>query len=118
MKVLERYEPLIDDIDAFYAACQRPLPSVVRVNSIKATIEQAKTALDAEGIAYEQADWNKAVLVFPDEQPGANWPYVHGWIHGQEEVSAIPAMVLTQTLATVSGTPVRRPVARRRSWLR
>ena len=94
MKVLERYEPLIDDIDAFYAACQRPLPSVVRVNSIKATIEQAKTALDAEGIAYEQAEWNKAVLVFPDEQPGANWPYVHGWIHGQEEVSAIPAMVL------------------------
>ncbi|MFD1587140.1 RsmB/NOP family class I SAM-dependent RNA methyltransferase [Halorientalis brevis] len=94
MEVLERYEPLIDDVDAFYAACERPLPSVVRVNTIKTTVERARRALDDEGIPYEPTAWNPRVLKLPDTQPGSNWPYFHGWLHGQEEVSAVPATVL------------------------
>ncbi len=94
MSVLERYEPLVDDVDAFRAACERPLPSAVRVNTIKTTVSRAREALDAENIAYEPAAWHSGVLRLPDDQPGANWPYVHGWLHGQEEVSALPARVL------------------------
>jgi NOL1/NOP2/sun family putative RNA methylase len=94
MTVLERYEPLVDDPAAFYAACERPLPAVVRVNTIKTTVEQARAALEEVGIAYEATDWHPGVLRLPDAQPGANWPYVHGWLHGQEEVSAVPAEVL------------------------
>ncbi len=30
----------------------------------------------------------------PEDSPGANWPYFHGWLHGQEEVSALPAIAL------------------------
>ncbi|PSP28585.1 SAM-dependent methyltransferase [Halobacteriales archaeon QH_2_65_14] len=86
MSVLERYEPLVDDVDAFRAACERPLPSVVRVNTIKTTVERARAALDEA--------WLPGLLRLPDTQPGANWPYVQGWLHGQEEVSALPAEVL------------------------
>jgi len=94
MDVLGRYENLVDDVEAFRAACDRPLPSAVRVNTIKTTVERARDALDDEDIAYDAADWHSGLLRLPEAQPGTNWPYVHGWIHGQEEVSAVPARVL------------------------
>ena len=94
MTALERYESLIDDVAAFQAACERPLPSVVRVNTIKTTPERAKAAIEDADIEYEETDWHPLLVRFPSEQPGANWPYVHGWLHGQEEVSALPATVL------------------------
>jgi NOL1/NOP2/sun family putative RNA methylase len=93
MSVLERYEPLVDDFEAFLAACERPLPPVVRVNPLRTTPERARAALEAEGIAAEPVDWHPGLLAL-DDQPGANWAYVHGWLHGQEEVSAVPARVL------------------------
>jgi NOL1/NOP2/sun family putative RNA methylase len=94
MDVLARYEPLVDDAAAFRAACERPLPAVVRVNTIKTGVDRAVAALEAEGITVEQTDWHPGLLRLPDDQPGANWPYFHGWIYGQEEVSAVPARVL------------------------
>jgi NOL1/NOP2/sun family putative RNA methylase len=94
MSVLERYDPLVDDFAAFLAACERPLPAVVRVNTIKTTVERAMRGLAEADIAYEQTDWHPGLLRLPDDQPGANWPYVCGWLHGQEEVSAVPATVL------------------------
>jgi len=94
MTPLERYESLVDDPDAFRAACDRPLPSVVRVNTIKATAERVRAALDAEGVAHEPTDWHPGVLRLTDDSPGHNWPHAHGWIHGQEEVSNLPALIL------------------------
>jgi NOL1/NOP2/sun family putative RNA methylase len=94
MEVLERYEPLIDDVEAFYEACQRPLPSVVRVNTIKAEADRAQAALEAEGIDVDPVEWHPGLFRFPGDSAGANWPYFHGWIHGQEEVSTVPARVL------------------------
>jgi len=91
--VLARYEPLVDEYAAFRAACERPLPSVVRVNTIKATVERARRALDAGGVGYE-AGWRPDLLKLDVDDPGNTWPYVHGWLYGQEEVSAIPAVVL------------------------
>ncbi|ERH00680.1 MAG: NOL1/NOP2/sun family putative RNA methylase [Halonotius sp. J07HN6] len=94
MNPLERYAPLVDDTDAFFAACERPLPSVVRVNTIKADPERTRRALDDEGIDYEPVDWHDGLLRLSDGSPGTNWPYFHGWLHGQEEVSAVPALAL------------------------
>jgi NOL1/NOP2/sun family putative RNA methylase len=94
MDVLERYESIVDDFSAFRAACERPLPSVVRVNTIKASVDRAKRGIEEAGLDYEPVEWHPGLFRLPGEQPGANWPYTHGWIHGQEEVSAVPATVL------------------------
>ncbi len=94
MNPLERYAPLVDDPEAFRAACQRPLPSVVRVNTIKATAERVAAAFDAESVGYEPIGWHDGLFALAERGPGTTWPYFHGWIHGQEEVSALPAVVL------------------------
>jgi NOL1/NOP2/sun family putative RNA methylase len=94
MTPLERYESLVDDAEAFRAACDRPLPAVVRVNTIKATVDRVRTAFEDAGIAVEPTDWHPGVLRLPADSPGRNWPHAHGWIHGQEEVSNLPALVL------------------------
>jgi NOL1/NOP2/sun family putative RNA methylase len=91
---LERYRPIVDDYAAFRAACQRPLPTAVRVNTLKATPEEAVAALQAEGVGVDRVDWTDEVLGVDTDSPGNTWPSVHGWTHGQEEVSAVPPMVL------------------------
>jgi NOL1/NOP2/sun family putative RNA methylase len=92
--VLGRYEPLVDDVEAFRAACARPLPAVLRTNTIKATPDEVAAGLDEEGIAAERADWHDGIFRLADGDPGHSWAYVHGWVYGQEEVSAVPARVL------------------------
>lgn len=92
--VLERYRPLIEEYDAFRAACERPLPSVVRVNTLKASVDRSRRALDAGGYEHEPCEWHPELLRLESRRPGNSWPYVHGWIYGQEEVSALPALVL------------------------
>ncbi|WP_135302333.1 RsmB/NOP family class I SAM-dependent RNA methyltransferase [Haloarcula amylovorans] len=94
MEPIERYRPIVDDFEAFRAACERPLPSAVRVNTVKATVEQVRAALEEAGVAYEPVGWHDLLFVLPEDSPGNNWPYFHGWTHGQEEVSAVPATVL------------------------
>jgi NOL1/NOP2/sun family putative RNA methylase len=93
MNVLERYESLIDDFAAFRAACERPLPSVVRVNTVKTTAERAMAALDEEGVDYEPTEWQPGLLRLDSTSPGRTWGAYHGWLYGQEEVSALPALV-------------------------
>ncbi|WP_129115737.1 RsmB/NOP family class I SAM-dependent RNA methyltransferase [Halegenticoccus tardaugens] len=94
MNPLKRYLPLVDDEEAFLDACGRPLPYVVRVNTIKASAVRARAALDEVGATYEPADWHPGLLRLDGGGVGATWPYFHGWLHGQEEVSALPALVL------------------------
>ncbi|QWC20573.1 RsmB/NOP family class I SAM-dependent RNA methyltransferase [Halorubrum sp. 2020YC2] len=94
MNPLDRYESLVDDVDAFRAACDRPLPSVVRTNRIAATPDRVREAFDEAGVAYEPVDWHDGLFELLDGNPGGNWPYVHGWTHGQEEVSVLPGLAL------------------------
>ncbi|WIV66913.1 RsmB/NOP family class I SAM-dependent RNA methyltransferase [Natrialbaceae archaeon AArc-T1-2] len=94
MESLERYRPVIDDFEAFLSACRRDLGIAVRVNTIKASVERATTTLEEEGVGYEQADWNPRVLGLETDSPGSTWTSYHGFTHGQEEVSAVPPVVL------------------------
>ncbi|WP_247728941.1 RsmB/NOP family class I SAM-dependent RNA methyltransferase [Halovivax limisalsi] len=94
MEALERYRPIVDDFEAFRAACERPLGSTVRVNTIKASPERAMAAFDEEDVGYEQADWDPRVLHLETDSPGSTWASFHGFTHGQEAVSILPALVL------------------------
>ncbi len=94
MEPLERYRPIIDDFEAFIGACERPLGTAVRVNTIKTSVDRALETLTDEGVDYEQADWNPRVLRLTTDSPGSTWASFHGLTHGQEEVSAVPPVVL------------------------
>ncbi|WP_255190864.1 RsmB/NOP family class I SAM-dependent RNA methyltransferase [Natronobeatus ordinarius] len=94
MEPLERYRPVVDDFEAFLEACRRPLGTAVRVNAIKASVDRATATLEEEGVGYEQADWNPRVLRLETDSPGSTWASFHGFTHGQEEVSAVPPVVL------------------------
>ena len=95
MDPLSRYDRLIDDPAAFHAACDRPLPSVVRVNGIKTTPERVEKAFEETGVEFDPIGWHDGLFRLGDgESPGNSWPFVHGWVYGQEEVSALPALAL------------------------
>ena len=95
MDPLARYDPIVADPEAFRAACERPLPSVVRVNGIKATPDRVARAFEAAGVGFEPVGWHDGLFRLADDvSPGNTWPFVHGWVYGQEEVSALPARVL------------------------
>jgi len=95
MDPLSRYDPIVGDPSAFHGACERPLPSVVRVNDIKATPERVRRAFEDAGIAHESVGWHDGLFrLGSGESPGNSWPFVHGWVYGQEEVSAVPALAL------------------------
>lgn len=91
---LARYEPLVENYSAFRAACARPLPAVVRVNPIAAEIEQVVSAYEAAGIDLTPIGWHDGLFEVGTDSPGTTWPYVTGWVHGQEAVSTLPVMAL------------------------
>lgn len=97
MDVLARYEPLLEDYTAFREACREPLPSVVRVNQIKTSVDRATTALEEENIGWRRCEWHPRLLRLDAESAGGSWPYFLGWLYGQEEVSALPGVCLDPT---------------------
>jgi len=94
MEVLERYRPIVDDFEAFRAACERPLERTVRVNTIEADVESVVAAFEEAGIGAEPVGWSDTLLAVDDEGPGSTWPAFHGWIHVQEAVSTLPPLAL------------------------
>lgn len=94
MEELRRYRSLIDDFEEFKNKCLDPLPRTVRINTIKSNIEKTKKSLTNQGIDWEEIDWNPYLLRLDTEKPGNTWAHFHGWIHPQEEVSAIPSTIL------------------------
>jgi NOL1/NOP2/sun family putative RNA methylase len=94
MESLRRYESVVPDFEAFLAALREPLPTTVRVNTIRTTVDRTVAALEAAGVDVTEHDTTDTVLELGTDKPGNTWPYVHGWIHGQETVSTIPPRVL------------------------
>ena len=94
MEALERYRPIVDDFEAFRAACERRLPTTVRVNTIKAGPDRARAVLEAEGVEATALSWQPNVFAVDTDSPGATWASFHGLTHGQEAVSALPVLAL------------------------
>ena len=94
MKLWEQYRDLIDDVDAFRSACLQPLPTAVRVNTIAADPSYALSALEADDVTVEIAPWHSHTFRVDTDSPGTTWAYQHGFVHGQEEISQLPPVVL------------------------
>lgn len=91
---MERYKPIIDDWEAFQKACEEPLVSTVRKNSIKAADNFEKRLRESfENV--EKTDWNSNIYRLPEtETPGKSMLHWMGEYYVQEESAAIPVNVL------------------------
>ncbi|PNW65387.1 UNVERIFIED_CONTAM: SAM-dependent methyltransferase [Euhalothece sp. KZN 001] len=109
MELVDRYAPVTDDPEAFRAACARPLPTTVRVNELKTTTAAATDALAGAGVGATPAVWSPTVLRLDTDAAGGTLPYYLGWIHGQEEVSCLPAHILDpqpgETIVDLAAAP-------------
>jgi NOL1/NOP2/sun family putative RNA methylase len=96
MESLQRYAPIVDDLDAFLAAAVAPLPRVVWANRTRlseaAMAElMARRCPQASQLGYLDGTWR----VPADSARPGKWPeFALGLIHTQEEVSLWPVTVL------------------------
>lgn len=91
---MERYKPIINDWEAFQKACQKPLVSTVRRNSIKAA-DNFEKRLREKFENVEKADWNSNIYRLPEtETPGKSMLHWMGEYYVQEESASIPVTVL------------------------
>lgn len=94
MDHLQRYREIIPDFDGFLSILDRPLPSSVRINTLKTSKSGLLDRLDRSGVAYRSLDWYPLGLRVKVERPGKMIEHVLGHIHIQEEVSMVPPIVL------------------------
>mgnify|MGYP002631334755 CR=1 FL=1 len=93
-QIFSRYETIVDDYPLFIKTCNAPLPRVARVNTIKTTLPRVISIFSNLSIEATQSEWNPLLFQMKNPSIGNTLPHFLGWIHGQEEVSNIPPIVL------------------------
>ncbi len=91
---LYRYQDIVPHFDAFLESCEQPLPSTVRVNTLRADPAAVRESLEERGIAADPFSWYPAGLRIDADRPGTLFEHFIGHIHSQEEVSMVPPIVL------------------------
>jgi len=90
---IERYRSIIPDWERFMAASARPLPYVVRVNTLRISPELLIDRLRSRGIEGEPIPW-EPTLIRLDRPPGRLIEHWLGLFYAQEAVQALPVLVL------------------------
>jgi len=92
---LRRYERVIPRFLDFLAYMAKPLPRTVRVNTLKAGVEEVMASLEERGVEFESLGWYEHGLKLLNvEKPGNLLEYFLGLVHPQEEVSMIPPLLM------------------------
>jgi len=91
-RFIERYEK-IDDSDEFYKYMAKPLRPSIRVNTLKARVEDVVESL-SERFELEPISWCKEGFFINTEDVGSTIEHQLGLIFSQEASSMIPAVVL------------------------
>lgn len=85
---LERYRPLIDEWEAFSAACNRPLPRTLWANPLAADRQRVHAAVKDLWPKAKELNWRRDAWRLPAEAAvGETTPYRLGWLHAQEEAA-------------------------------
>jgi NOL1/NOP2/sun family putative RNA methylase len=94
VEYLERYREIIPNFDYFCEILRQPLPSVVRINTLKIDKSILLNRFDTAGISYACMKWHPFGLRLEVPRPGKMIEYMLGYIHVQEEISLVPPFVL------------------------
>lgn len=90
---LDRYRDIIPDWDEFLAACRRPLPVDLRVNTLRIRPEELYARLESRGIPLARFGWEPAYA--RTTQPvGATVEHWAGLYYLQEIVQSVPVAAL------------------------
>ena len=95
LETLERYKDIIPDFEGFLKIQSRPLPTSIRINTLKIERSRLLKRLDAAGVEYNVLEWYPLGLrLGPYERPGKMAEHALGYIHVQEELSMVPPLAL------------------------
>ncbi len=91
---LARYREIIPDWDEFLAACARPLPLAIRVNTLRSRTQDVRERLTRKGFSLTAIPWGDDLFYI--ETPGVSKTIEHwlGMFYIQEAVQTLPVRVL------------------------
>lgn len=94
MDHLSRYSEIIPNFEEFLSVLSLPLPSSVRINTLKISRDRLMDRLDKAGLGYKILDWYPLGLRLDIDRPGKLIDHSLGYIHIQEEVSMVPPLAM------------------------
>jgi NOL1/NOP2/sun family putative RNA methylase len=90
---LPRYRAIIPDWERFREACERPLPTVVRTNTLRITPAGLRERFLQQGIPASPVPW-EATLLRVDRPVGRTIEHWLGLFYVQEAVQVLPVLAL------------------------
>ncbi|MFH1372307.1 MAG: RsmB/NOP family class I SAM-dependent RNA methyltransferase [bacterium] len=95
-----RYQPLVDDPEAFLAAMQRPLTNSFRINRLKATSAEVLPRFEEYGIMTQAVSWYDEAFTTTSEVVSVTLERFLGKVCLQELASMLPPLVIADKLGT------------------
>ncbi len=99
---LERYAPLVDDVDKFVDSLRTPLAKAFRVNPLRAEISIVRDKMERHGAKLSQCQWYPAAFVCEGIDPNATMESFLGLIYVQELTSMLPPLVARDELTSAA----------------
>lgn len=92
---MERYREIIPDWESFWEALQRPLPTVIRTNTLRIDPSLLRRRLEAKGFDLEPLPWDETCFVVNGEiSAGSTVEHWLGYYYIQEATQLLPAKAL------------------------
>jgi NOL1/NOP2/sun family putative RNA methylase len=91
--ILPRYRDVVPDWDRLVDACCRPLPTVIRTNTLRIDPSSLHDRLVRQGLSVSPLAW-ESTLFEVDRPVGATIEHWLGYLYVQEAVQALPVIVL------------------------
>jgi NOL1/NOP2/sun family putative RNA methylase len=88
-----RYRAIISSWELFEAACRRPLPVTIRINTLRADLSDVRRRLHEAGIGAQAYPWSETLLRV-DRPVGRRIEHWLGLFYIQEASQVIPVRVL------------------------
>ncbi len=90
---LPRYRSVIPDWGRFFETCRRPLPTIIRTNTLRIAPEDLRERLLRQGISASHLPWERTLFEV-DRSVGATIEHWLGLLYVQEAVQVLPAIAL------------------------
>ncbi len=97
---LERYAPLVDDVEKFVASMRTPLAKAFRVNPLRAEVAEVRERMARHGARLTQCQWYSDAFVCEGIDPNATMQSFLGHIYVQELTSMLPPLIARDELTS------------------